>query len=80
MSFVLNVSKFYTLCPLRKTQLEFSVKLCHVTRVEQSFPLPTCVFPSFKTLITPPVHLQLQFIFNPNSTQQHHLRHFQQVT
>ncbi|MFS8023581.1 hypothetical protein Hanom_Chr16g01453111 [Helianthus anomalus] len=30
MSFVLNVSKSYTLCPLRQTQLKFSVKLCHV--------------------------------------------------
>ncbi|MFS8018354.1 hypothetical protein Hanom_Chr15g01391121 [Helianthus anomalus] len=30
MSFVFNVSKFCTLCPLGQTQLEFSVKLCHV--------------------------------------------------
>ncbi|MFS7969215.1 hypothetical protein Hanom_Chr09g00806501 [Helianthus anomalus] len=30
MSFVLNVSKSCTLCPLGQTQLEFSVKLCHV--------------------------------------------------
>ncbi|MFS7923202.1 hypothetical protein Hanom_Chr03g00257901 [Helianthus anomalus] len=34
MSFVLNVSKSFTLCPLGQTQLEFSVKLCdvHCTR------------------------------------------------
>ncbi|MFS7999809.1 hypothetical protein Hanom_Chr12g01170901 [Helianthus anomalus] len=30
MSFVLNVSKSCTLCPLRQTQLEFSIKLCLV--------------------------------------------------
>ncbi|MFS7960113.1 hypothetical protein Hanom_Chr08g00699121 [Helianthus anomalus] len=30
MSFVLNVSKSCTLCPLGQTQLEFSIKLCHV--------------------------------------------------
>ncbi|MFS7897262.1 hypothetical protein Hanom_Chr00s011770g01748031 [Helianthus anomalus] len=30
ISFVLNVSKSYTLCPLRQIQLEFSVKLCYV--------------------------------------------------
>ncbi|MFS7941228.1 hypothetical protein Hanom_Chr05g00473711 [Helianthus anomalus] len=30
MSFVLNVSKSYTLCPLGQTQLEFSVMLCYV--------------------------------------------------
>ncbi|MFS7923745.1 hypothetical protein Hanom_Chr03g00264371 [Helianthus anomalus] len=30
MSFVLNVLKSCTLCLLGQTQLEFSVKLCHV--------------------------------------------------
>ncbi|MFS7956994.1 hypothetical protein Hanom_Chr07g00661181 [Helianthus anomalus] len=30
MSFVLNVSKSCMLCPLGQTQLEFTVKLCHV--------------------------------------------------
>ncbi|MFS8011682.1 hypothetical protein Hanom_Chr14g01311901 [Helianthus anomalus] len=30
MSFILNVSKSCTLCTLGQTQLEFSVKLCHV--------------------------------------------------
>ncbi|KAF5802502.1 hypothetical protein HanRHA438_Chr06g0269221 [Helianthus annuus] len=38
------------------------------TRVEQSFPLPYLCFPPFKTLITPPVHLQLQFIFINSSS------------
>ncbi|MFS7999808.1 hypothetical protein Hanom_Chr12g01170891 [Helianthus anomalus] len=33
------------------------------TRVKQSFPLPHLCFPPFKTLITPHVHLQPQFIF-----------------
>ncbi|MFS7999451.1 hypothetical protein Hanom_Chr12g01166331 [Helianthus anomalus] len=48
MSFVLNISKSYTLCPLGQTQLEFSIKLCHVhcTRGYNShFPSPTCVSP-----------------------------------
>ncbi|MFS7923746.1 hypothetical protein Hanom_Chr03g00264381 [Helianthus anomalus] len=30
MRFVLNVSKSCTLYPLGQTQLEFSIKLCHV--------------------------------------------------
>ncbi|MFS7956291.1 hypothetical protein Hanom_Chr07g00652891 [Helianthus anomalus] len=29
-SFVVNVLKSCTLCPLEQIQLEFSVKLCHV--------------------------------------------------
>ncbi|MFS8006072.1 putative cation efflux protein [Helianthus anomalus] len=41
MSCILNVSKSRTLCHLRQTQLEFSVKLCHMDaqRVEDGHPV-----------------------------------------
>ncbi|MFS7963728.1 hypothetical protein Hanom_Chr08g00741751 [Helianthus anomalus] len=43
-SFVLNVSKYYTLCPLTLTQSDFSVKYGHVyMRVFLSF----CLFRNY---------------------------------
>ncbi|MFS7984031.1 hypothetical protein Hanom_Chr11g00981761 [Helianthus anomalus] len=37
---VLYVSKSYTFCPLGQTQLEFSVKICHVLAHEDKTVIP----------------------------------------